>query len=166
MKNILLLIFCVTVTYAKPLGMALEEVRSNASLIFRYRNVSIECAPYGVFTLIQVYNKKDLSAGCKRMIKSFFLSHPKIRYFADYKLHFLQYYMVEPKGNGQCLVNVRGKRSFSQLLLLNGAAALRKNFKDEELRNTFFKAQKSARIIKKGIWSEPRLKKCLLEFMQ
>ena len=166
MKSFLTPFFLIAVLSAEPLGMVLEGIYSNASLMFRYKTNTIECAPYGVFTLTQVYNKKDLSQGCRVMIEKFFRSHPKVRYFSEYKLHYRQYYMIEPKKNGECIFNAKGRRSFSELLLLNGAAALQKGFKDDEYRHKFTQAQNSAHVNKKGIWSEPKLKKCLLEYMQ
>jgi len=162
-----LLILLTPLLFAKePIIMKLSSIYANDIFLLNYKQSSYYCEPYGVISIAKIKTKKDINPTCKKAFEDFIVKNPKLNNFAKYHLHVEQYYRVDFKSQGKCLLFSKGKKTYSQDLLLNGLAILKPNFKDEEYRYIFLKSYKSAKMRKKGIWKVPTLRTCIAEMFK
>ena len=165
-KIVIVLFFCFISLSAQSLPMKLIDIKSSTLLRFGYKQFHYDCIPYGVVTLEQVYSKKNITNLCKQKIKRFFATNVKLYHIAAYRLKVMQFYMVELKKDQECLVNLQGMRSYSEFLLSQGFAVVRRGFRDEVYGYYFDRAQKTARVQKRGVWSDPSLLECIVDVMK
>lgn len=99
---------------------------------------------------------------CKKSIEQFYTQNPESEYFALNILKVKQMYHLEFHENS-CTLFAKGEKSLSELLLENGLALVKPNFRDEIYTTIYKKAQKKARFLKKGLWSENIANECVVE---
>ncbi len=149
----------------EPKIMILDRIHNNGEYTFRYRQSLYVCKPYGVWTLDMVYTKQGMGKVCKKALKRFIISNPKLHNFAKYRLHREQSYHVERKKNG-CVIFLAGKKTFSEELLSAGLAIKEPFFNDEECNVYFHHATQNAKLHRRGIWQDIRLQNCIAEFFK
>lgn len=149
---------------ARPLYF-LDAIYANDHLLFHKQKETLECSPYGIWTLDKVLRRKDLGSVCKKALNDFFARNPRLRYLLYYKLHPMQRYKIELRG-GACIIYVDSKQTLSEILLLNGVAIVQPRFIDEEFRYRFYQANQVAKFNKRGMWGDVKLKSCLSEFFK
>lgn len=134
----------------------------NSDIIFKYQQNQFHCYPYGVFTFEKLLENKKAIAECKESVKKFYKKVPQAKSFARVHYELYQFYHLEKMKN-QCIIYSNGTKSYSEVLLENGYALLDQNLNDEVWKFKFYRAQKRAEILKKGVWKEEYflLKECL-----
>jgi Fe-S cluster assembly iron-binding protein IscA len=140
----------------------LDEIISNNTQIFYIKNQKILCTPYGIVTLEKLYKNAKPNSTCRKKISEFYKTNPNLISFAQQNMKIKQKYHIILKQK-KCIIYVGSQITFSEMLLQNGLALKEPNFKDIEFEDDFFKAQKSAKFEKKGLWSEKILKSCIIE---
>lgn len=165
MLKLFLLIFIITSLFSKEPTLAiLNLVISNTSQKFSIRNYSFECRAYGVVSIEDVMQKNSSSSSCRDSLNNLYSNNNRLQYFSDALLKSQQMYSLEFK-NSECLLYANGQKTLSEFLLEEGLAALELNFKDNEFRYSFVKAELRAKRVKKGIWSKEIGNKCLADFI-
>lgn len=147
----------------EPTIATLTEIENNRYLNFKIEQISYWCQPYGVVTLEELLQNKAFSGKCKAVIDSFYRADPQARYFAHNRLKRYQRYHLQFKKNS-CVMYAMGMRRYAELLLEEGLALYRTDEADEVVQYRFSRAQESARVGQKGIWSEMKWSKCAESF--
>jgi hypothetical protein len=157
----------LSLLFAKePTVMILDTIYSNGLYKFRYGLREVYCRPYGVWTVEVIAQSTTKNSVCKDQFKKFIASNPKLAYYAWYHLEVEQSYHIELAKDGYCKVFAFGQKTISEMLLQNGVAVLDPLFEDEEYSFRFQKSQNFAKYYKKGIWQNPLLKSCIVEFFK
>jgi len=166
MNKILIIFFLIlsSLSASEPMIVMLEGVYNNKFQKFSYYNKTFFCKAYGVLSLEDVAMKNKDNQTCVDAIISLYRNNPNLKYYSLGILKNKQRYRVEMKSDGSCLLYARGKSTLSELLLENGLALLKPNFRDKELKYRFKKAQLRAKITDKAIWSQKIKMKCLSFF--
>ena len=144
----------------EPFLARLENATSNETQKYGIGSYTFTCKPYGVIAIEKLYNTSPKNSECRKSIERFYRKNPNLQYFAERILKYKQLYHIEIKEK-TCLVYVRGEISLSELLLKNGLAINKVDFRDENFRNYFLNAQKAARLEKKGLWKEKVFENCI-----
>lgn len=146
--------------YSKEPTLAiLVNIISNDLQEFKIGNHKFTCSPYGVVTLDSIYVNEAKDTICKQSISTFYKKNLDLKYYVHSKLKMFQSYSLLFKNN-QCIVNVEGEKSLSEFLLDVGLAVKTSQKLDREYNFYFRKAEKTARIGQKGLWSENISKEC------
>lgn len=162
-KIFLMNIFLWTSLYSsEPILAILDKTVSNELQIFKIKQYNYECKPYGVTTLEKLYYKSTPDSMCKKSINNLYLQNPESQYFALNLLKIKQMYHLEFKKES-CILFAKGEKSLSELLLENGLAMLKPNFRDRTYEYIYKKAEKKARFLKRGLWGENIAKECIVE---
>lgn len=156
------ILISMNVSAKEPDMAILNNVYSNTAQLFSIGNYSFHCEPYGVITLDSLYNNKSINSSCKKSIENIYKKQPYLRYFTDELLSIKQNYHIEFNDN-KCTLYVRGQITLSELLLKEGLVLLEPSFMDKEYIYVYNKAQKQAKVNKKGIWSDRTLAICISE---
>jgi archaeosine-15-forming tRNA-guanine transglycosylase len=163
----LILIFLFTSLYAQEKESArLQTVLSNGEMVFYLRSVDsfYLCKPYGVVTLEDLYERSSNEQVCKKTVTEFYNKKRDLRYFTLNHLKEQQYYNIEIKKDGRCVINSDGMVSLSEKLLQKGVAMVKPNLKDKEYNYLFQTAQKNAQFQKKGLWSSTIKHDCTAQY--
>ena len=153
-------VFMLAGVYAKePTLGILQNVYSNTLQQLSLDNSYFYCKAYGVVSLEEIYANQQTDTGCKEAIKTLYIQEPLLQYFSAMLLKKKQRYHIELKQQG-CLLYAKGQNTLSELLLKNGLALLRENFADREFDYAFYKAQRYAKSMKKGIWGDLFVAEC------
>ncbi len=151
--------------YAKePLIARLQHIYSNSTLKFQVEQTEFICKTYGVVSLDELLERASLDSNCKKAIEIFYKRNENLRYFASHYLFEHQMYHISLKKQNQCLVFAQGERTYSEMILENGLGFVENNFSDKEWKYAFKKAQKNAKIAKKGVWDTTLFSKCIKEY--
>jgi hypothetical protein len=145
---------------SEPTLVILKSIHSNNSQIFTLSNYSFSCKAYGIENIENIYEKENNNITCKKALVEFYQKHPRLKTYVQEKLYLMNMYHIEFKQSG-CLIYVGSQMTLSELLLKEGLAIIKTNFRDDEHKGAFLQAQDSAKYAKKGIWGEDILKKCL-----
>jgi len=161
MYKLFLLLFLLTQLHASQHQLAiLSNITSNSTQEFSISGYRFRCLPYGVIALEELSYNTNLDSICQKDIQKFYLKNPILEQFAQKKLKYMQMYKIEFK-ESRCILYAQGQKSYSELLLENGLAVLKPIFLDDEFRYSFFKAQENAKLLKKGIWKNEIMHKCI-----
>jgi len=161
---LLVFLFGSAALFAHDISLAqLRSIPSNATLVFQRGYKSFRCTTYGVVTLDELLAKSSPKSQCAKAITAFYRQHKDFIYFASNHLYMRQMYHVEVK-NRQCIVFIGGKKTYSEMVLQNGLGFLRNNFRDKEYRYSFQKAQKNAKLERKGAWEGSLFRNCIQEY--
>lgn len=161
MKTIYIFIFFYALNLHAIDIAELKKVYSNDMQEFSIGMNSFTCKPYGVITLEQALANKDLLLTCKQRIENYLDVHPLKKYFIQMGLHVRQNYHIEFKST-KCAVYAYGEKTLSEALLEQGLAIQEPNFKDDEFRYLFIKAQNRAKNRHVGVWSDVDLQTCII----
>lgn len=165
LKSIFFFFLFLSSAFAQKMVIAqLEEIYSNAFLRFSTSKYSFLCHSYGIVSLEELYANAQKDSQCKKNIEQFYGKYKEERYFSLRHLKQFQFYHIELKGDGKCIVYAKGEISLSQMLLREGLALKKPYFKDKEFKYSFTNAQKNAKFDKKGLWKEHIREKCISEY--
>ncbi len=146
--------------YAKePIMATLTNIISNETQEFRIKNYKFICKPYGIVTLERLYINAKPDSICRKSILKFYAKRKNLQYYLYDKLNVMQLYSVIFKEK-KCIVNINGEKSLSEFLLDEGLALKKKGLIHNEYKFYFDKAQKIARLLKKGLWADNISNKC------
>lgn len=145
--------------------MILDAIYANDSYLFHHAQDQTMCTPYGVWTIERALRRSDIGSVCKKALNEFLLHNPKLRYFSSYKMHVEQGYRIALR-NGECIIYLGSKQTLSEALLQAGVAIEQPGFSDEEFRYRFYQALRAAKINKRGIWSDAKMRSCMSEFFK
>ena len=163
--SLLLLCFLPQLYAGEPNIMLLDAIYANDSYLFRFKQSRYICRPYGVWTLDRVIGNTNITPVCKKALDEFIVHNPKLHRFAWYVMHLEEGYRVEFK-NKECIIYLGSKQTLSEALLRDGAAIEQPGFSDEEFRYRFYQALRAAKVNKRGIWSDAKLRSCMSEFFK
>jgi len=163
-KFILQILFITYLNASEPVLAILDNINSNALQEFNIGKYSFYCSAYGIISLENLLQRTKVDSACKKSIDIFYKKNPDLRYFSNEVLHLRQRYHVSLKQN-ECLVYAKGELSLSELLLKNGLAVLKPQFKEEEFIYRFEKSELEAKLKRIGLWSSGIYKSCISELM-
>lgn len=146
------------------LGM-LRAVQSNAVQKFSFVNTHFTCKAYGIISLEELYHNKETNDVCKSKIKRFYQKNPHLQYYSATLLDVKQLYHLKFRER-KCIVYAQGEMTLSEILIKNGLALVKPMFMDKEFRYLYKKAQKNAKLNKKGIWGDETLSECIPVFKE
>jgi len=149
----------------EPLLARLESTMTNETQKLGVGNYTFTCRPYGVLAVEKLYADSPQNSECRKSIERLYKKNPKLQYYTDSILKYKQLYHIEIKDNS-CVIYAKGEISLSELLLKNGLAIHKINFRDEEFSTYFLNAQKAASIGKKGLWKEKVFENCIKELSE
>jgi hypothetical protein len=162
-RKIIFSFFFLQILCAKePSLVFFENAVSNAIQIYSKDGYRFECKAYGIISLEEFYQNAKENSVCRKEIVDFYEKSPKLRDFISSSLHYKQLYHIDMKSEG-CISYVDAQRSVSEILLSEGLAIVKPLFQDEELKTTFERSQRKAKIEKRGLWSENIFKDCIKE---
>lgn len=159
---LLLLVFIITLD-AQEVVSILKSVQNNHTLHMKYVQQPFICKPFGIETIRQFLQRKDISTSCRQSLVSFIEANPEEQYFALHILKIEQQYSVE-KFQGSCLLHLSSGYSYSEALLEHGYARIPSNFQynNAELEYRFNRALEGAKRSKSGVWSNANVSNCFL----
>ena len=140
----------------------LSALSKEATPILRIENSFFECTPYGILTLNELVLRKELSLSCKKELELYKRQHPHDLRFSYKHLKIEQKYHFDIIKN-ECILYSSGQVSYSEVLLKNGLAIMRPQFRDDIWRYRHKKAQDFAKIEKKGVWENNIVNICITE---
>lgn len=146
------------------LGM-LRAVQANDMQKFSFGNTHFICKAYGIISLEELYHDENTNDVCKEKILRFYQKNPHMQYFSATLLDRKQLYHLEFRAR-RCILYAQGQMTLSELLLKNGLAIVKPMFVDKEFRYPYKKAQKNAKLNKKGIWADETLSECIVIFKE
>lgn len=162
-RSVYYTIFLASIAIAKePLVVQIEKILSNDIQKVQFKNYTFFINTYGIVDISEIFHKNNHNKSCQKNLTLFYQENPKAKYFTQNLIKQNNLYHIDIKNNGTILY-VQGVKSLSLLLLENGLAIVQKNFKDEEHLFQFLKAQRNAKIKKKGIWKKMYLQNCSLQ---
>ena len=145
----------------EPILVQVTTIVSNEIQKVQANNFSFYSIPYGILGVSNILNENQDNQNCQQSLQELYLQNPKLKYFSQYLLQRNQLYHVEIK-NQKTLLYAKGDKTLSLLLLENGLAIVENNFRDEEFKFSFMRAQKQAKKSKKGIWKKKIIQNCSL----
>lgn len=164
-KKIISLLFLILVTYsdANELISLLKNIENNHTLHMSYAQKHFICEPYGVETVSQLVQRRDVNSTCRQHLSSFRKTHPMEKFFAQETLDIQQQYSVKGIA-GKCLLALSFSKSYSESLIENGYGRIPLLLKYENplLDYRFKRALKRAKHIKAGIWGDVDIRNCFL----
>ncbi len=157
----LVFVLLIAVLDAKEILSLLKRVQNNHTLHMKYLQQPFVCKPYGVQTLSELIERKDMSNSCKSSLSRFRVENPQEKYFAVSLLKIEQQYSVESR-EGLCLLHLSSEHSYSEALLEHGYALIwPKGIKEDiVLEQRFNKALLRAKNTKAGVWSDTEVRNC------
>ena len=158
------LLFFSSVYAKEPLIARLQHIYSNSTLRFQVEQTQFVCKTYGVVSLDELLERSTSGSNCKKAIETFYKRNENLRYFAFNHLFEHQMYHLSLKKQNRCLVYAQGEYTYSEMLLESGLGFMQNNFKDKEWKYSFTKAEKNAKIAKKGVWNTTLFSKCIKEY--
>ena len=161
MHKLFILLFLLTQLFSSESQLAiLSNISSNSAQEFSISGSRFICRPYGVLALEELSQNSKIGSICQKSIQNFYLKNPTLKQFAQLKLHYMQMYKLEFK-KSRCILYAQGQKSYSELLLESGLAVVKPIFLDDEFSYSFSKAQKSAKLLKRGVWKEKIMNNCI-----
>jgi len=156
-------ILCFSVLSAKEPTLAiLKNVYTNNIQKFSIGNYNYICKAYGIVSIEDLYNTSIENPMCRKSIVEFFERYPLEEYFSANLLYTGQMYHIEFR-DMECILHAKGIKTLSEILLYEGLALKKVNFRDEIYRERFITAQDNARKRKKGLWGTTVYKNCFPE---
>lgn len=143
----------------EPLMATLVNIVSNETQEFKIINNKFSCTPYGIITLDKLYMNADVDSICRKSILHFYEKRKDLQYYVHKKLNIFQSYSLIFKDN-KCIINVSGEKSLSEFLLEEGLALKKKGILNKEYNFYFYKAEETAKVLKKGLWADNISKVC------
>ncbi|WP_373070126.1 hypothetical protein [Sulfurimonas sp.] len=156
------LLFNIAILSKEPTLAILRSVDTNEYQKFSIGMYEFICRPYGVVTLEELFQRAEANSLCQTSINEFYLKNHMQRYFAQNLLKNRQTYHIEFKEN-RCILYAKGRLSMSELLIQNGLAFKKPNFKDKEFEHSFTQSQEYAQRLEIGLFKEKIEKKCVSE---
>lgn len=161
----LLIFFNLSLNAKEPFLAILLSIPTNGMQTFNYGKFDFYCQPYGVITLQEIYNVSKPDSTCRKKIDKFYIQNPDLKYYTSRLLEVEQRYHIRFKEK-RCVIYAKGQTTLSEILLKEGLSIQKPNFKDDEFRYDFFKAESKAQNYKKGIWKDKVPESCLQEISQ
>lgn len=140
----------------------LQSIQSNTKQIFKISNTTFVCKAYGVLEIQTLSQNKKVNSTCKKKIAKFYLQNPLAKYYAQEKLKVMQRYHIEFIEN-ECILFASGQITLSEMLLREGLAVLKPDFKNREYNYVYNKAQENAKLEHRGIWRDDTVVNCIAE---
>lgn len=168
MSKIFLLMTLLFSTYLaakEPMLALLQSVHSNTQQHFKISNQSFVCHAYGIIGLEYLMQKSKLDSICKKSIERFFVKNPYAKEFTLRNLELMQRYHIDLKQDG-CVLFASGKRTLGELLLREGLALVKPDFKDREYNSLYKNAQLNAKLEKNGVWKEEVRRECIVNIYE
>jgi hypothetical protein len=159
---IILLGYFSSIDAKEPTLAILQNISSTSVQKFTIANYSFYCDAYAVIAVDKLAKSPSVNSTCKKSLNGFYKRKPQSQYYAQEILKVLQMYHLDFK-EGKCLVFAQGEVTLSELLLKEGLAVLEPNFQDDEYKALFRNAQSSAKMNKRGLWSESIIRDCIAE---
>jgi len=162
MKIIVSILIVASFAQALDFMNAVFKQKKLDTLHFKKGSISIYCNPHGTYTITQFLNDETVDNKCKSELLK--LSNNIQRRYGRHlnqRLHLEQTYHLRSIDN-QCVVFFNDNKTYSQTLVENGLAVVKKGFQSEDkwFEYRLNKAQELAQREKRGIWSTPFLAKC------
>ncbi len=152
--------FCISIFLSffplnaqEPVMATLISIISNDIQEFKIKNYKFFCSPYGIISIDRLYINAKPSSVCRESIFEFYQKRKNLKYFLYEKLHLMQSYSIRFKDE-TCIISMSGEKTLSEFLLDEGLAFKKQESLDPEYDFYFYKAQKIAKALKKGLWSE------------
>jgi hypothetical protein len=142
-----------------PQNAILEQTPDNSVLVFRSHQSHYLCRPFGVRTLEEISKDRRTNPECKKLFEGYMQRHPHSRQYAATTLKRFQRYRIEPVQD-RCLLYANGRVSYSEMLLHEGVAVMKRSESRRELKRRFERAEAGARRGKRGIWQEALADEC------
>jgi hypothetical protein len=146
----------------QPIIGTLTHINANNTLLFNFSRVPYHCKSYGIYTLFDFLATPNITEDCKKGINEYFDKNPKERYFPQYTFKVFQQYHVSFKDR-DCIISAQGQRTYATLQLERGLAVLKPRFTNKLLEYKYKRSQDMARKLKKGIWSNPKIMRCVTQ---
>lgn len=146
----------------EPTLAILQSVNSNTQQLFKISNTTFLCKSYAIVGVDALAIDDKLNATCKSKIARVYLQNPSVKYYAQKKLKVMQRYHIEFIED-ECLLFASGQITLSEMLLREGLAVLKPDFKNREYFGVYRKAQENAKLEKKGIWKDDTAVDCIAE---
>lgn len=156
-----IIFFSLLANASEPILVQVTTIVSNEVQKVQANNFSFYSIAYGIVGVSNILNENKENKSCLKSIEELYLKNPKLKYYSQYLLKRNQLYHIEIKKQ-QTLLYAKGDKTLSLLLLENGLAIVANNFRDEEFKYSFIKAQKQAKRLKKGIWKKKIMQNCSL----
>lgn len=150
-----------TLDAKEPVMLMLKNNISNGLQEFKVLpHYSFRCKPYGIVTLDELLNSKKLNKQCQKTLERFYVQHPDLYNLHSRYLHTRSFYHVEYEEKS-CIIYAKGLLTYSEILLKNGVAYMKKDLKHKVLKPRFQLSQEGAQIGEKGIFSDPDVVNCI-----
>ena len=159
-KILYIFIFLINLQAKEPTIAFLNNIISNEMQELSIGVYSFVCVPYGVVTLEELYRTSKDASLCKKSIIDFYKKNKDLEFYVYKKMDIGQSYSIVFKEK-QCLINVAGEKSYSEILLDKGLAFKAPKRLEKEYEYTFYKAQREAKMFKKGIWANSVTQNCI-----
>jgi len=157
---IFVLLLTQTLISKEPTIAVLVDIESNYVQHFKIGNKKLECKPYGIIGLDELYGSNFFNSTCKTSILKFYKQRADLKYYVYTKLDVQQFYRLKIKDE-RCLISVSGEKSLSEFLLEEGLAVRKPLLRDKENEYFFYKSQLNAKMLQKGIWKENIIRECI-----
>lgn len=142
-----------------PYTVMLVGTPDNTVLFFKSGQSRYPCKPFGIRTLEEISRDRRTNTQCKKLFDEYAARHPKSRQYAASILKRFQFYRIEPV-NERCILYAQGRLSYSEMLLHEGLAVIKRGEVRRELRRSFERAEAGARRERRGIWKEVLAAEC------
>jgi hypothetical protein len=155
-------IFSITIVLLHaqvPHTAMLEQTPDNAALVFKSDQSRLICKPFGVRTLEEIAGDRRTNTLCKALFEGYAKRNPGSRQYAASTLKRFQFYRIEPVQE-RCILYAKGRVSYSEMLLHEGLAVIKRGEVKRELRRSFERAEAGARKNRRGIWKEALAVEC------
>ena len=140
----------------------LYAIDNNAKVRLLYKNVPIECEPFGVIPLERMVPNAVVPKECSKEIDAFYRTYPHEKAFAREHLKMAQSYHFELIKGG-CILYANGEETYSEMLLSHGIAVVDARFDNVEWNARLARAQKGAENQQIGLSTTLIRKFCIKE---
>jgi hypothetical protein len=156
-------IFFFTALNAKEPTLAiLKNVYTNNIQKFSISQYNYICKAYGIVSIDDLYSKSIQNDICKKSIEDFYSKNYTKMFYTQHILHLEQMYHIEFRDK-ECILHAQGEKTLSEILLYEGLAIKKINFRDEIYKERFINAQDNARKSRRGLWKTTLYKNCFPE---
>ena len=142
-----------------PETAMLVETPDNAGLLFKSGQSRYLCKPFGVRTLEELAADRRTNSLCKKLFAEYAVRNPENMQFAATTLKRFQFYRIEPVKD-RCILYAKGRVSYSEMLLHEGLAVIKRGEVRRELRRSFERAEAGARQKRRGFWKDSLAVEC------
>lgn len=159
-STLFLVFFFISNLYAKePLMATLVNIHSNDTQEFKINKSRFSCSPYGVITIDRLFTESKADSVCRKSISAFYTKRKDLQYYVHGIFNIYQLYNLKFEDE-KCIINVSGEKSLSEILLDKGLAIKKPGALHREYDFYLYKAERKARIQKRGLWGENIFQEC------